>query len=291
MEPAHLASLTPEQRIDLRLWNGRVNLLDRVKSMRRYSLLTFAAIIGGVVGFVGGIDDMPPLVLSPIISFYISRRWWRRAKSLRANGLRLRRVLLMPTARWVFPVAPVTNERRLESVASREILESPHGLAIRRAEEDRAEILAIAAHLSPGDRALLPDLDATVDALLGRVANLAQTLHRLDLGIDPRLAGELDARIAALATESESPDDEKRLSLLRRQRSTVEELEQQRGALERQLDSAGLALGNLRLDLIKFRTSGLPSALSDVTSSTQEVQALSRDIDVMLEAAAEVRQL
>lgn len=53
----------------------------------------------------------------------------------------------------------------------------------------------------------------------------------------------------------------------------------------------GLALGNLRLDLIKLRSSGLQSAMSDVSTATQEVRALSRDIDVMLEAVAAVRGL
>ena len=62
-------------------------------------------------------------------------------------------------------------------------------------------------------------------------------------------------------------------------------------ALARQLDSAGLALGNLRLDLIKLRSSGLQSALSDVSTATQEARALSRDIDVALDAAAEMRNL
>ena len=57
------------------------------------------------------------------------------------------------------------------------------------------------------------------------------------------------------------------------------------------MDNAGLALGNLRLDLIKFRSSGLESALSDVSSATQEARALSREIGAALEAAAEVRGL
>ena len=34
LEPAHLASFTPEQRKDIRLWHGRIHLLDRVKAMR-----------------------------------------------------------------------------------------------------------------------------------------------------------------------------------------------------------------------------------------------------------------
>ena len=292
LEPAHLASLTPAQREDLRLWHGRVNLLDRIKAMRGYIWATLGAVALGITGFVVGVEDIPPLVLSPIVPIYMSVKLWRRGKSLRESGLRLRRVLLMPRARQALPAPPpATTEQRLEKLAPREILDGPHGAVIRRAVDDHAAILDVAANLSKADRAVVPDLEATVNALLQRVAHLAQMLHRLDQSIDPRLVAELDARITAVGSEHESPEGQRRLSLLRRQRATLEELVQRRAALARQLESAGLALGNLRLDLIKLRSSGLQSALSDVSSATQEVRALSRDIDAMLDAVAEVKGL
>jgi serine/threonine protein kinase len=292
LEPEHLASLTIQQRYDLRLWNGRVNLLDRVKAMRRYFWLTLGMTALGIGGFIAGVDEMPPLVLSPIVPALMWVRFRRRGKSLRESGLRLRRVLLMPRARQALPAPPpLTTEQRLEALAPREILDGPHGAAIRRAAENRAAILDIAASLKEPDRALLPDLESTVNALLERVAQLAQMLHRLDPNVDPRQVEELDARLADLGSESGSPEGERRIALLRRQRATLAELGLRRAALARQLDSAGLALGNLRLDLIKLRSSGLQSAFSDVSSATQEVRALSRDIDVMLDAVAEVRSL
>jgi serine/threonine-protein kinase len=61
--------------------------------------------------------------------------------------------------------------------------------------------------------------------------------------------------------------------------------------LMRQLESAGLALGNLRLDLVKFRSAGGQAALTDVSTATQEARVLSREIADMLAAAAEVRSL
>jgi hypothetical protein len=290
--PEHLASLTPAQRDDLRLWHGRVSLLDRVKAMRGYTLLTFAMVWAGVVGVGVGVTEVPPLVLAPIVSIYVSRKWWRRGKSLRESGLRLRRVLLTPRARWVFPTPPAApTEQQLAKLAPREILDSPYGAAIRRAAEDRAAILDIVATLSKPDRALLPDLAPTVNALVERVAHPAQALHRLDQSIDPRLIQELDARIAEVQGESGSPEGERRLGLLRRQRGTLEDLVQRRAALGRQLDNAGLALGSLRLDLIKLRSSGLQSALSDVSNATQEARALSREIGAVLGAAAEVKGL
>ncbi|HET7188300.1 MAG TPA: protein kinase [Gemmatimonadaceae bacterium] len=292
MEPPHLAALTKEQREDLRLWHGRVNLLDRVKAMRGYTLLTLGATGLGLTGMVLGFTDVPPLVVSPLVPMYMWVKLWKRGGSLRESGLRLRRVLLMPSARRAFPSPPSEpTVKRLEKLAPRDVLDGPHGIAIRRAAQDRSAILDIAGNLPKSDRALIPDLESTVDALVARVAQLAQMLHRLDQSLDPRQAGELDTRIAAMSSESTSPEDERRVALLRRQRATLDELVQRRSALARQLDSAGLALGNLRLDLIKVRSNGLQSSLADVTSATQEVRALSRDIDAMLEAVAEVKAL
>jgi serine/threonine-protein kinase len=291
LEPEHLASLTPEQRIDLRLWHGRVHLMDRIKTMRRYSLVTLAATVAALGG-LAGVGDVPPLIFGPIVPIYMSVKLWRRGKSLRESGLRLRRVLLMPRARWAFPaLPPVPSERLLEKLASREILDSPHGAAVRRAADDQAAILEIVAKLAKADRALLPDLAPTVKALVERVAHLAQMLHRLEHSIDPRAIDDIDVRIADVHGEGESAEGQRRLSLLRRQRATLEELGQRRAALAHQLDNAGLMLGNLRLDLIRFRSSGLPSALSDVSSATQEARALSSEIGLVLDAAAEVRGL
>jgi serine/threonine-protein kinase len=292
LEPEHLAALTPAQRDDLRLWHGRVNLVDRIKAARGYALMTLGAIGLGIAGFVAGVEEIPPLVLAPIVPLYMSYKVWRRGQSLRASGLRLRRVFLMPRLRWVLPAPPAEpNERLLARITPREILDGPQGAAIRRAVDERAAILGIVAKLPKPDRALIPELEPTVDALVERVAQLALALHRLDQSVDPGLAPALDRRIVEVEREHESPESERRLALLRRQRATIEELVQRRLALARQLESAGLALGSLRLDLLKVGSIGLASALSDVSSATQEVRALSNEIDAALEAAAEVRSL
>jgi serine/threonine-protein kinase len=147
------------------------------------------------------------------------------------------------------------------------------------------------AKLPKEDRAMLPDIEATVKALVERVAQLAQMLHRLNESIDWRLVDELDARVADARRQSDSPEGQRRLTLLQRQRETLQGLVERRSELMRQLDSAGLALGSLRLDLVKFQASGLQSALTDVSMATQEARALSRDIEVLLDAAAEMRSL
>ncbi|HEX2717304.1 MAG TPA: serine/threonine-protein kinase [Gemmatimonadaceae bacterium] len=293
LEPEHLAGLTPEQRKDLRLWHGRVNLVDRIRAARVYLPYTLVMTGLGIAGFVVGIEEgVPPGVLAPIVPGYMWWKLWRRSMSLRDAGLQLRRVFLMPRWTWVIPKPlPVPTDKQLMKLAPPEILESPYGVAIRRAADDRAAILDIFAHLPKPDRSLLPDLQPTVNALVERVANLAQMLHRLEQSIDANGLAGLDGRIAEMEKASDTPDGQRRLGLLRRQRTTLAELVQRREALARQLESAGLALGNLRLDLIKLRSSGIQSALNDVSTATQEARALSKEIGVVLDAAAEVRGL
>ena len=259
MEPAHLAPLTNEQREDLRLWNGRINLLDRIKAMRGYAMLTVGAWVLGIVGFIGGVVDAPPLVLAPIVPIYMTTKLWRRGNSLRASGLRLRRVLFMLRARWVLPTPkPSPLELELAKLATRELLDSPQGTAIRQAVEDRIAISEIVAALPKSERAMLPELTATVNALVERIGHLARTLYELEQETDPRLAPRLA---------------------------------QQRDDLQKRLESAGLALQNVRLDLIRFRSSGLQSALADASSATQQARALSREIATALEAVSEVNNL
>ena len=290
LEPAHLAQLTPTQRDDLRLWHGRVHLLDRIKAMRGYAFTTIVSVFGGIAGLAFGIEEeIPPLVFAPLVPIFMSVKLWRRGKSLRESGLKLRRVLAMPRAHWVLRPVLEAKEQQLEKLAPRAVLDTPEGAVIRRAVDDRAAILETFASLSKDDRALLPDLTSTVKELVERVAHLAKLLHRLDQSIDPALGHELDARIAQVEREDASLERDRQLGFLRRQRATIDELVQQRATLARQLDSAGLALGSLRLDLIKLRSSGLETALADVSTATQEARALSNEIDAVLAAAAEVR--
>jgi len=293
MEPPYFASLTAEQRAELRLWHGNINLLDRVKAIRGYTVLTLGASFFAIFGVVLALDQgAVPLILSPIVPLYMGRKWWWRAQSLRQSGLRLRRVLLMPRAKKVIPKPSVSpGEQQLLKLVPREVLESPYGTSVRKAAEDRAAMMEIAAKLSKEERTQLRDLEPTLDALVERVASVAQSAYRLEQSIDPRLAESIDARIVAAERERPSIEVERRLALLRHQRATLDDLMERHQVLTRQLENIGLALGNLRLDLIKLRSSGLQSALTNVSTATQEARALSREISAALEAAAEVERL
>ena len=290
IEQAHLAGLSPEQRQDLRVWHGRVNLHDRIKVMRKYFWFTVAASFGAFLGVIAGAneEEFIPFMFTPVIPVAMWIKVFARRSSLHLSGLKLRRVVFMPRSKWVLPEVKASD---LAKVAPREVLEGPSGTAIRNAAEDRAAILGIIASLPKADRKLLPEVEPAVNALVERVGHLAQMLHRLTQETGATTLDELDVTIARMEREGLSLEGERRLALLKRQRASLIDIEDNRQTLLQQLENASLMLGNLRLDMMKLRTSGLQAGLSDVSSATQEVRALSREIGLMLEAAEEARTL
>jgi serine/threonine-protein kinase len=198
---------------------------------------------------------------------------------------------MMPRAKWVIPEVASPTQKQLEKMAPREVLEGPLGAAVRNAAEDRAAILAIINGLPKPDRKLLPEVEPAVNALVERIGHLARMVHRLDEQMGSTSMEDLDQRIAQMQREGLSLEGERRLSLLKRQRTSIVELAENRATLSSQLDNAVLMLGNLRLDMVKLRTSGLQANLPDVSSATQEVRALSRELGLLLEAAEEARAI
>jgi hypothetical protein len=141
---------------------------------------------------------------------------------------------------------------------------------------------------------MIPDVLPTIAALAERVGSIATTLHGLDADVSAASVTSLEQRLAALRAEagdSPTPEHERRIALLERQQATISELAERRRVLASQLESASLALRNLRLDLSKLRSSGLGSAMSDLNSATQEARAISREIGHAVDAVAEVKKL
>ena len=187
--------------------------------------------------------------------------------------------------------APPSAEQLAAALAPPEVLAGAYGQLVRKAGADQAMMRDMMAKFSEIERSLIPDIRPTVDALAERVGSVATTLHRLDADVSGTSLGALDQRLAALRTEPATDERDRRLSLLQRQRNSLNDLLERRLALSSQLESASLMLQNLKLDLLKFRSSGLGSSLEDNTSATQEARALSRDIGHVVEAAEELRKL
>ncbi|MBC8089810.1 MAG: protein kinase [Phycisphaerae bacterium] len=200
--------------------------------------------------------------------------------------------------RWrVKAIPPDTRPRdvrlrdRAEQLVGASVLASSLGGYVRSAVEDHATIKETSSKLTDADRVLVPDVDPTADALLERISAIAGSLERLERDLPGDAMNGLADRIRSVEAESENaPDRERRLSLLSRQQSSLQDLVQRKETLQRQLESASMALRSLRLDMVKLSALGM-GALGDVTNATQEARALSKDIARALYAADEVRKL
>jgi serine/threonine-protein kinase len=235
-------------------------------------------------------------------SLYLVLSTAMRAGNLWADGIspvaalrsgwreRIRASLGIPDA----PPAPEPAPAIIDpaaGLAPADVLAGAHGSTVKRAAADGAHIRDIIGKLSPVEREMLPDVEPTIDGLVKRVASLAVTLHRLDADVNGASLGALDQRIAAAERDGSTSEGDRRLALLRRQRTTLHDLLERRRTLLDQLESASLTLQTLKLDLLKLRSAGVASALEDVTSATREARALSRDIEHLLDAADDVRKL
>ena len=171
-----------------------------------------------------------------------------------------------------------------------EVLAGPRGAVARQAGADRRAIKDLVSRMSKSERDMLPEVEQTAEGLYDRISELGRALHRLDGEIGPEKLPELDERIAQTEKAGGS-DADRRLRLLKRQREMLASLLDSRNKLSEQYESAGLLLQNLKLDLIRMRSSGLQSGLAEVTSATQEARALSREIGYVLAAADELKEI
>jgi serine/threonine protein kinase len=166
-----------------------------------------------------------------------------------------------------------------------------HAAGIEQARSDRAAMLSMLERLSKSERALLPEIVPTVDQLLERATDLARSLAALERDIDDSQVEKIDARLAAFELDPSSLDSERRQTLLQQQKQKIEQLVARRSRLGEQLESCLIHMQNMRFDLLRLRSSGVADALGDLTNATQQARALSRDVDVAISAAREVRKL
>ena len=186
----------------------------------------------------------------------------------------------------------VKMREQLALVAGDQLLSSAYGELLRNAVDDRLTIKDVTVKLSEAECSQVPDVVPTAEALLERISALTNGLERLQRDLPTDALTQLESRVASVQAEPEqAPDRERRLMLLTRQLSSLQELVARRETMQRQLESASIALRSLRLDIVKLRTMGVGAAISDVTNATQEARALSKDLGYVISAADEMRKL
>jgi serine/threonine-protein kinase len=285
-------------------------LEERVLSFRRavFAFVGWGAILLGINAVMGGF----PWFLFPVGVMGINVL--RRGGSIWSDGvgpfeafkkginkrLRAERAaggesapagLAGPASRGALPPPRMSIDQAASLLAPPDVLAGQHGDTIRRAAADRLLMREIAASLGVVEKSMIPDIVPTVDALAERVGTVATTLQRLDQDVSGASLGSLDARIASMQGEPENAERERRLSLLQRQRQSLHDLLERRRSLANQLESASLMLQNLKLDMLKLRSSGLGTEINAQTSATQEARALSREIGHVVQAAEELRKI
>lgn len=278
---------------------GRLADLERdVRNVRRRALATLAYAGGAVASFATGTQQHIDVMILPFafcsMGALVGAAWTAiTARRVRHGGISLGDAL---GSGWRDALARQEGRRRgavrtaRATLVDDDVAASSYGVAVRRAVDDRNAIADLVARLGPADSAMLPDVLPTVEALVRRVAELASSLHRLDLDASPGRLAELDARVAeAQRAPSGAPDRDRRLELLVRQRASLADLVQRREQLAVKLESATLVLQNIRLDLLRLRSSGIESALEEFTSATREAGALSTEIGRALDVARELR--
>ena len=162
---------------------------------------------------------------------------------------------------------------------------------VQQVAGDYQAIMRVVERLPKSEQKLLPDVSATANALLKRAQELARTLHSLSAGVEDGAIDRLDARLATMAEMPQSPERDRQIGLLQRQRQALGDLLQRRQVIEDQLESCILAMQTMRFDLLRLKSAGVDAVLGDLTMATQQARALSRDVDHAIEAASEIRQV
>ena len=166
-----------------------------------------------------------------------------------------------------------------------------HYPAIQQIHGDRLAIFKLVEKLPPSARKELTEINETVDGLYTRALDLARTLHLMDADMrDDGAVARLDEKIAALSTGPESEDRARQLSLLERQKKTLGDLRIRHSQVGSHLESCVLAMQNMRLDLLKLKSSNVEEVMGEISQATQQARALSRNVDNVIAAASEVRE-
>jgi serine/threonine-protein kinase len=210
-----------------------------------------------------------------------------------AEGYSMRDVLNPPPAKDSLARAKTPGPARALPASVPEPSSGEYGKykpQMEQMRKDRTAIFQVVEKLSDADRQMLPDVVQTVDQLMERAADLARTLNHMEGDVDSGSLKDLDSRIKQLKDGAQGGEDDRRISLLQRQRDSLAELLSRREAVESQFESCVLAVQNMRFDLLRLRSAGVAAVINDLTSATQQAQALRIDVEAAIGAAGEIRE-
>lgn len=166
---------------------------------------------------------------------------------------------------------------------------------VNSARADRDDVVRLLGYLPPAERARIPEVENTANALVSKIEAIAINMARSEREAGGRSVVDIDAEVHQLESEANpfdiarSESRVRRLALLRRERRVVTDATRQREEHRGRLESCGLALKNVHLDLVRLRTGN--SSVQSVTLVAEQAMALAREVDLAVAAANEVRDL
>jgi serine/threonine protein kinase len=212
-----------------------------------------------------------------------------RDKRMELKQKRQARALLPPRAGTARVAGGVHSDAAVLSV----IGHSRSSARVRQALEDSAEISRLVSTLPKAERARIPDVTRSSEALATRVRAIALTLADLERDDSPGALETIEAEVvrleaAANPLEAGSEERVRRLAYLKRQRRALTETARKRETAENKLETCALALQNMKLDLVRLR-SGAQSH-KNVTALALDALHLADSVDGALGVADELGQ-
>jgi serine/threonine protein kinase len=265
---------------------GEPRIIQRVRGQ----FASWAAVSAGCMGINVATGIEHPWFLFPMFGMGIGLL--RNYANLWQAGYSWRDVLSRPPAPDALETTKTKGGRASRPVPLPSAEEYGSQMpAVMQVHGDRVAILKLLARLPASERKMLPEVQPTADALYSRATDLARTLHAMDSNLDSEGLAQIDERIAGLSQEPDDPERTRRLGLLQRQRKTIADLRGRRSEVASHLESCVLAMQNVRFDLLRLRSAGVAAVLGDLTQATQQAKALSRDVDNVIAAAGEIREV
>ncbi len=186
------------------------------------------------------------------------------------------------------PLRPIDGPVRDEELGS-------HLAMVRATRAERDEIARLLATLPEDERVLMPGVGDMAAELASKVEVLARDLVQMEARNDPAQLGRVETEIAALEAQANPLDKTgsdmrvRRLARLRRERRSLSDGQERLNARRAQFESCRLALENVRLDLVRLRTGH--GSVQNVTLVAEQALIMAREVDIAVQAAAEVRDL
>lgn len=277
----------------------------------RSKFATYAA-VNSVIVLISIFSDSGLLSITVVWSIFLAFRY----SKLWASGYDWRDVFRQPRDRRFIDVLgesveyvrAIFDKNRRESLRERSeqrrlapppmVATSPvpadygrYADTVRRAAQDRAELLQMVGTLPSSDRALVEGVIPAADGLYQRVQSLAATVAAQDRVIDPGASERIEREIATLEAQANpldvaaSEERVRRLARLKRERRAVAEEIKRRGEAWAKLESCALALQGMRVDIVRLRAGGVAGAGQQITLLTERARSLADEVDAAVQGA------